>query len=454
MAIRTHPRAAAAVPWTSAQAAALQSVLAHTLPLGIANVRRVSAVVLAADGRVLYSQLARQALTPASALKVLVASTALHDLGPEMRFQTRLAAAGSPDSSGQLRVPMWLIGSGDPTLRYKDLRRGVQVVRAGGVRSLPRVMVDAHAISGPELNPFWNQNDANEDYQVATSGISLDEDTVEFHFEGTSPRKPARVYIEPPSSAVRWSGTVSTSAAGDGIDVEPVAPNAFIVSGYLGAGGKRTKYLPVHGLPSYTGAVVDRMLKDRGVAVASRAGTGIAPEGLRTYWARRSPPLRAIVKHMLVHSDNHFAEQLLRYLGRSTGGNAVDSAGVAAEVRFLRDARIPTDGLVLHDASGLAHADRISALTLALILRYAQGAGDQLYPLLARGGIDGTLRSYHFQASRGRVRAKSGHLDDVDALVGYVDTRKHGRLTFAFLIEGTRYVDDAVVAALDRLATL
>ena len=449
-----HGRLPSAALWTSSQSTELKTALARALRPGVARVRRVSAVVLAQNGRVLYSQSAREALTPASSLKVLIAITALQDLGPDYRLHTFFSAADLPDAAGRLAVPLWLIGTGDPSLRYNDLRGGVRVVYAGGVRSIPRVIVDAHAISGPEINPLWNQSDANEDYQVATSGMSLDEDTVEFHVEGTSPGKHARIYVEPPSDAVRWSGAVLTTKAGARVDVEPVAPNSFAVSGLLGAGGKRTEYLPIHNVPRYAGAVAERMLKERGVVVGRASQVGIAPAHLHVFWDHRSPTLRAMVKHMLVHSDNHFAEQLLRLVGRVTSGMADDRAGIAAERRLLGSARIPTDGLRLYDASGLAHADRVSAWSLALLLAYAQRAGDQLYPLLPRGGVDGTLRRYRFQAARARVRAKSGHLDDVDALAGYIDTRRHGRLTFAFLVEGTRYVDDDVAAALDRLATL
>lgn len=450
---RPRPHPVPVERWSPVQIGSLRASLVRALVPGVAHVLRVSAVVLAQNGSILYAQSAREPLTPASAIKLIVAATALHDLGPSARFHTIAAATELPDANGRLAVPLWLIGSGDPALRYKNLRGGIKLLRAGGVRSVPRVMVDAHAFSGPEMNPFWNAYDANEGYEVATSAVSIDEDTVEFHIEGTSPGMRALLYIEPPSRAVRWSGVVTTTAAGYGVDVEPVGPNTFAVRGYLGAGGKRTKYLPVHGLAAYVGAVADRMFKERGIGVARPAGSGVAPPGLHVLWDHPSPPLRQLVKHMLVHSDNHFAEQLLRRIGSRTG-TPTDVAGIHAERAFLEAAHIPTEGLRLHDGSGLAHADRVSAWTLVRLLEYERGAGDQLYPLLARGGIDGTLRDYPFQAARGRVHAKSGHLDDVDSLAGYVDTRRHGRLTFAFLVEGTRYVDDDVVSVIDRMASL
>ena len=137
------------------------------------------------------------------------------------------------------------------------------------------------------------------------------------------------------------------------------------------------------------------------------------------------------------------------------GGIATDATGLAEERHILQTQGIPIPGLHIVDGSGLAHANRVSALTLGSILAHfdaAQG-GNSLYPLLPRGGKDGTLRMYHFTSAAGRVRAKSGHLDDAASLAGYVNTRRHGRVVFAFLINGSPGdPDDAIVAAVDRIA--
>nr|MDQ6931464.1 D-alanyl-D-alanine carboxypeptidase [Candidatus Eremiobacteraeota bacterium] len=95
--------------------------------------------------------------------------------------------------------------------------------------------------------------------------------------------------------------------------------------------------------------------------------------------------------------------------------------------------------------------------TLAILLARAEltPGGNQLYLALPRGGIEGTLRHYRFSTALGRVRAKSGHLTSVEALAGYVTTRRHGRIVFAFLIDSAANadrVDEAIARAVDRLA--
>jgi D-alanyl-D-alanine carboxypeptidase/D-alanyl-D-alanine-endopeptidase (penicillin-binding protein 4) len=227
------------------------------------------------------------------------------------------------------------------------------------------------------------------------------------------------------------------------------------LAGNIPSGIEETYYLPVHGIDRYAGSVLSAMLKANGIAVSGPPKTGTVPLDAQILWQHRSPALTAILKHMLVHSDNHYAEQLMRTLGGDGGGTADDHGGLSAERAVLAAQAIPTPGLHIVDGSGLAHANRVAAITLARILAYydAQPNGNVLYPLLPRGGKDGTLRMYDFTSAQGRVRAKSGHVDGVASLAGYVDTRKHGRVVFAFLINGSAGdPDDAIVSAIDRIA--
>lgn len=413
--------------------------------------------MLAQDGRPLYEDHPRHAVMPASTQKLIVAATAIAELGLGYRFHT-LLAADAPPANGAIDGDLWLVGSGDPSLRTADLRAGAGALRRAGLHEVRgRVMVDASAIAPQEINPFWNPQDANADFQTAVSGISLDEDTVAFHVTGTTPGRPAEVRIDPPSRAVRASGEVITSGAGgdDVVIAAAAAPNTFLLSGEIPPGIEETYDLPVHGIARYAGAVFDRILRDDGIGVARRAGTGATPLATSVLWDHPSRPLRDLLRYMLYASDNHYAEQLMRTLGGLDGAPATDADGLNAERRFLRSHGIAAPGLHLVDGSGLAHANRVAAITLAEVLSYEahRPGGNPLYRLLPRGDYDGTLKDYDFTAARGRVRAKSGTLADANALAGYVNTRHHGRLVFAFLVD--RSPGDpvaAMVSAVDRLS--
>ncbi len=440
--------------WGEAAKRELRGVVARALAPAIALSYDWSCAVIAQNGVLLYADRSTHAVTPASTQKLIVAAVVLARFDPAFRFHTRFASA-QPPSNGTIAGEFWLAGSGDPSLRSDDLRRGVQKIRAAGVRAIEGgVAVDASALAGPELNPFWNPGDVNEDFMAPTSGVSVDEDTVEFRIAGTTAGQAASVRVKPQSSAVSYYGSIATGYADDVIVAAMGTPGVFRISGTIPPGVRETFYLPVHDIPQYAGAVLSGFLRETGITVAGTPRTGKVPRDAYTLWDHPSPALTQLVHHMLIFSDNHFAEQFLRLLG-APRGRADDAHGLAAERVILKDERIPTPGLHLVDGSGLAEANRIAAITLVRLLAHSDSdlRGNALYPVLARGGLDGTLKWYHFVQASGRVRAKSGHLASVSALAGYVNTRHHGRVAFAFLFNGLRdQADRAVAAAIDRIA--
>jgi len=394
-----------AQPWSTAQSSALQRALRDAFTPALAGAERWSLVVLGADGQPLYDDRAAHAVAPASTAKLVVAAAALGVLGGDFRYHTVFAAQQPIDSNGLLDGNLWLAGSGDPSLRADDLRNGVGVLARTGLRRVSgSAAVDPSAMHGPEFNPHWDPDDAGEDYAAPTNALSIDGDTIESH------------------------KTV------DGID--------------------ERFWTPVHDVPRYAAGMLDRILVQRGIATGVRPLVGTSPLDSIVLWDHRSAPLRTLEGHMLFFSDNHYAEQLLRTLGGESDGAADDAAGLAVERRFLSERGIPETGLRLNDGSGLSDDDRIAAITLARLLSDAQlrGGDASLYLLLPQGGEQGTLRHYDFTTARGRIRAKSGHISGVSALAGYANTLHHGRVVFAFAVNGSPGDSDAaMVRAIDRL---
>lgn len=433
----------------------MRAALAAAFAPAVDGASRASIVVLDASGKPIYERGDAEAAAPASVQKLIVAYASLGLLGPSHRFDTILAASHPIAADGTLEGPLWLVGSGDPSFRSDDLRAGAdRLARAGLRRITGGIAVDATVIAGPEINPHWRASDANEDYQAPTSGISLDGDTAEFRVYGTSPGAAARVAVVPEGRIVRMTGRIETGG-GDDVVIASDSPNRLRLSGHVPPGVEEKFWLPVHDIPHYAGDVLSTMLQNGGVAVQGGVSIGRAPLDTIALWMHHSAPLPHLLRHMLYLSDNHYAEQLLRTLGREAG-SATDESGIAVEKQFLRARNVPTPGLTLYDGSGLAEANRVSALTLARILSDAElrDGGEELYPLLA-GTRSGTLKYYHFSAAAGRVHAKTGHLSDADSLAGYVDTHRHGRLSFAFMINNSPGDPDiAYIYALDRLAQL
>jgi D-alanyl-D-alanine carboxypeptidase/D-alanyl-D-alanine-endopeptidase (penicillin-binding protein 4) len=442
--------------WSTASLREVQSRLSAALD--DPTLRTSGIAIVDANARPLFVRRERRPYAPASTFKVLAAVSALQTFGPNYRFVTDIRSLESP-ADGVVNGDLWLVGSGDPTLTSNDLRAAAGAVYKSGLRRVDGALVaDASAFGGPEVNPAWEPDDLQYDYAAGTSALSVDEGTVEFHLVPTTAGVPARIEVRPAGDAVHVLGAVITGYS-TGLSIER-APNQnqFTFSGHVAVGAEQSFLRPVAEMPLYAGRVERAMLAARGVRVRDGVRVGVAPLGGRVLWRHRSQPLSAIIHEMLFVSNNHFAEQLLRAVGAEGGIGTERSGGAAERLVFARDG-VPQQGLRIVDGSGLAPTDRIAPISIATLLARtaAQPVGPALLSALPRVGMEGTVRYRQITDALGRARAKSGHIENVNALVGFVQTRSHGRVAFAFMVNDPRAddapVDAGINHALDVLAS-
>ena len=199
--------------------------------------------------------------------------------------------------------------------------------------------------------------------------------------------------------------------------------------------------------------MLTRKLEALGVRVQGRPGSGSPPGGLETIASVTSPPLQRLLTKMLRPSDNFIAEMLGKRLGVETRGvPGTIAKGAAATEAWTNDHG--TD-FTLNDSSGLSYANRVTAEGIVRLLWFAEDQpwGPELRRALATGG-QGTLR----HRLRGiDVRAKTGTLDDVSALSGWVKARSGDWVEFSVLSFGmskstASAIEDRIVTILeDRL---
>lgn len=354
-----------------------------------------------------------QALIPASTQKILVATAALAVLGPDFRYETRVLADGAP-RDGSVGT-LWLVGSGDPTLASPEY--------IAFLAERPRFQFH-------QATPLTALADGLKAAGVTTvtGGIVGDESRYD------------RTRIVP-----SWKLSYV-------IDNEVGPLSALLVNGgftVFVAPEKRADDPAAH-----AASELSRLATAAGIAVAGPARSGVAPpEGAVTVATVRSAPLLDIVAGMLRESDNTAAELLVRELGVAQRGDGSTPAGTQAISAALAAAGLPTAGLRLGDGSGLEVTNQSSCALLAAALRRPdRGGAPELSPLLAVAGRSGTL-SLRLVGTplEGKVRAKTGSLNGVSGLTGYLDGRRS--LSFAFLANGP-FSESAGRLLQDRLLAL
>jgi serine-type D-Ala-D-Ala carboxypeptidase/endopeptidase (penicillin-binding protein 4) len=183
-------------------------------------------------------------------------------------------------------------------------------------------------------------------------------------------------------------------------------------------------------------------------------GTKIARAGGWPLAVGFSPTLDEILHRMDVESDNYLAEMVLKTLGSVVARHGTTAAGAAVVRSILAAHAVPLAGIRLADGSGLSVLDRLSPKALVTILQRAWADRDVrsvLFRILPVGGRDGTLEDRMTRPpARGNVRAKTGTLDGVSALSGFV----RERYAFSVLVNSPGLSIDAAHAAQDRFAAV
>ena len=351
---------------------------------------RVSIAVVDGTGRTLLDVAGTRAVTPASTTKIATAAAALAVLPSDLRLRTRVVAGAHPGE-------VVLVGGGDPTLGGRLATPGFPATArlatlARSLTGVTRVLVDDSLYAGPRLGPGWKPSYVTTGNAAPVSALEVDEGRT----AKTGPR------VQDPA---------------------------------LEAGRQLAALLRVK-------------------APVARAK---APAGAQELAHVDSAPLPELVEAMLTRSDNDLAEALGRQIALAAKQPATFD-GAAAATRAALESLVK-GGTALRDSSGLSPLNRVQPLAVAQLLA-ATAKDARFAPLLSGlpvGGFDGTLAKRYRKAptssAAGEVRAKTGTLNGVSALAGFVTTRTGGVLAFDVTADGVPLGGTlAAEAALDRVA--
>ncbi|MCX7798969.1 MAG: D-alanyl-D-alanine carboxypeptidase/D-alanyl-D-alanine-endopeptidase [Fimbriimonadales bacterium] len=357
----------------------------------------VAVSVLGEDGRVLLQNEDATRVMPASNMKLFTVAYALHRLGPEHRFRTRLFRVGDE---------VWVDAVGDPTLTSEVLR---DAGRKLGVRRHTRVRpLQAY---WPGVPQGWNHGYLTARYAAQVEAWSVDRGGFEVWADAR------RIWLRHDHGGVRLRHVP---------DEKPLRVSYDRVGRSVTVRGS---------LPKEPQRVIALASPDPSEA-ACRAlgGTEAAPPQAlpdrEPDLVLESPPLSRIAAMCLQPSDNNIAEHLLLAAARTEGPlNPEDPYPQATDrlVRFATQvAGVDADDLRPWDGSGLSRHDLVTARSLTRLLQWALGQpwGEVWLQAQAQAGGEGTL------ANRLRgldFRGKTGYIDAVASLSGYL-RRPDGRL--------------------------
>lgn len=386
-------------------------------------------VANAKTGARLEGMNANVAIAPASVTKAITALYALNVLGSDHRFSTRLIATGDV-SDGVVQGDLILAGGGDPTLDTNALAEMAAQLKAAGIREVRgRFLVYDGAL--PRVKTIDKDQPEHVGYSPAISGIALNYNRV--HFEWRRASGKYSVTMEARSTKYRpavatakmrivdQSSPVYTFTDRGGVD------NWTVARGALGGGGAR--WLPVRKPALYAADVFVTLAGSNGIRLKAAKVVDRLPSGA-TVATHQSALLREILRDMLKYSTNLTAEMVGMAATAKRRGKPSGLKASAKEMNNWTRSALGVSGMKLVDHSGLGAANRVTADAMvgALVKAFSS---DVLRPILKEIPLRDDERKAINNATI-EIRAKTGTLNFVSGLGGYMTAADGTVLAFAF----------------------
>jgi D-alanyl-D-alanine carboxypeptidase/D-alanyl-D-alanine-endopeptidase (penicillin-binding protein 4) len=430
----------------------------------------VKLVRLSGDHAVtLFEDHAADPMVPASNLKLITTSAAMQRLGADFKFRTVLV---------QHDGDLYLIGDGDPSFGDAELLKksgwDVQTVFETWAKGLAprqlgtihRLLVDDSVFDMQFVHPNWPADQAQKHYEAEVAGLNLNANLLDIYVTPTARGQIVRYTTDPATHYF----TIKNSCVGGSSNAiwlsrQPDS-NDLVLRGEAADANDVPVSVTIHDPPLYAGTVLAECLTAAGITVGAveRDRTArtryLAGEPGWTLLASHETALTTVAARANKDSMNLYAECVCKRLGSAVFGEGSWSNGVAAVGQFLQQIGVPANQFRLDDGCGLSKENVISAnlMTTVLAHDYYGPNAKAFMNTMAIAGVDGTMEE-RFKGTdlRGRVLAKSGFVNGVSCLSGYLHARDGEWYAFSVLFNhvpagGTslaKTLEERIVRALD-----
>ena len=404
-------------------------------------------VVELSTGRELYAHDIDVPFTPASNMKIPVTAAGLDIFGTQHTFKTYLAKEGDD---------LWIIGTGDPGTGDPRLakRKGGNTVTMldqwadkliqHHIRTVGDIYYYEGALDNQLVHDSWGESVLHW-YGAPVSGLNFNDNCVDISIIPTTPGKPANYEVMPPVGGITVNNACVTSGKQKVSISKSPGGNIYNISGECSRRGE-LKSKPVDNPGEFFADAFKTHLDKRGIKVTGRlksAGTplgGVIPPDRSKVIAVHETSMINVLSRINTNSQNLFAECLSKLNGQefmARQGKMVPGSwadGEKAIRAFLKKCNIEDSQFVLADGSGLSHLNKVTARMITDIFATmykradAKVYRDSLANPTSGGSLHGRMRDLS-----GHVFVKTGLINGVRALSGYVKTKKGKWLTFSII---------------------
>jgi len=373
------------------------------------------------------------ARNPASTIKLLTTFLALEELKPNYQWKSEVYLGG-PLHDGVLSGDLYIKGYGDPYMVIERYWLFLNQLRQKGLRRIDGdLVIDNTWFDVPVGNVGAFDGQPRRSYNVVPDAFLVNLQTVSFMFNPSPLGSGIDIVAEPRPANLEITNRVKLSNAGcggyqRGIAIAFPAPQRIVFTGdFSRRCGRYRLSRSVLDAPSFAYGVFRSLWEQSGSVLSGDLRVEPVPETLQPYHVVDSLALGDVVRLVNKWSNNVMARHLLLTMGiERYGPPATVEAGRRAAVDVLRDKGLDFPELRIDNGAGLSRVTRISARSLGTLLLSADESDfrAEFVSSLPLSGMDGTMRRRFREAElAGRMHIKTGRLDDVFAMAGFVRSR-------------------------------
>lgn len=448
------------------------------------------------EGREFFSYNSKKLMTPASVQKVLTSVAALRQLGSNYRFPTEIFVDSPPAENDPraevmtagLKKTEWKAGNiyvrgyGDPSMTSERLFELVQQIHAYGIHAVENIIIDDGLFADPP------SAGGPKPYEAALSATALNNNCYRITVAPGSSASPAFVGLTPGApyqlqnkvrtmQGYRKDLKITQSPLSETVTqgLKPVKDGQFYligpaavtitVSGFIGVESEPAVYYQSVPEPArYYGEVLRYLLEKEGITTSGKVLRGTTPGNAKLLLVFESKPLSEILIELNHYSSNFLAGQVLYALGQDSSGLFRRDVALSKMASVLEKLGYKPDEFKLLDASGLDRENKLSPEQLVKVLVDTYNdftIAPDFIASLSRFSATGTLKNrallpiknQQLPAGGGRLNkkslassvwAKTGTLDGVSSIAGYLTRERNERLAFAIITNGQVEKDSAI----------
>ncbi len=423
------------------------------LPLGVRSVLKVRNVpaeslsIFVTDvnsGATVLEWRGSEPRNPASTIKLLTTLVALDVLGPAYRWRTDVFLAGDLQD-GRLAGDLVIKGYGDPYLVTERVWQLLRNIRQAGVREISGdLLLDDSWFDVGEYDPGAFDRQPLRAYNVAPNALLMNFKVVRYWFEPDPLNGAVDVRMDPELENLRVEnrlGLADSSCRGyqRGITISAnEAVDAVTFSGRFPSGCKQyamDRTALSHN--EFVYGLFSSLWRESGGLFSGGWRNTVIAEDAEPLLSFNSLPLTDMIARVNKHSNNVMARQLLYTLGAEVyGAPGTEASGRTVVSEWLMKNGLASTQITLANGAGLSRDTRTTAADMARMLRFAwhQPYMPEYLASMSLSGLDGTLRRRFTNSPLvGKAHMKTGSMDHVAALAGYLQSKSGRRYAVVVL---------------------